>query len=131
MPQEMAISEAYLLRENARAMPGGSKTLDAARVAAYSEAAIAFKRCAEAADKEKTTYYRRAGECFARANQDIEAAQAFLASTDYTLSARHYRKADHFDEAVDVVRNYNVEASVAETLIDVAKLYYITSGAPE
>jgi tetratricopeptide (TPR) repeat protein len=129
MPREMAIAEAYLLRETARALPGGSKILDVARATAFSRAAVAFIACAEAATDEKTTYYRRAGECYVQAGQNFEAGHAFLNSKDYTDSARHYRKAQHFDEAVDVVQRHEVDASFKETLIDVARLYYITSGA--
>jgi hypothetical protein len=40
-------------------------------------------------------------------------------------------QASCFDEAVEIVQAHEVEPEFAATLIDVAKLYYITSGAPE
>jgi hypothetical protein len=40
-------------------------------------------------------------------------------------------KGSYFDEAVGVVQTYEVDPQFADTLLDVAKIYYITSGAPE
>jgi hypothetical protein len=129
MPREMAVADAYLKRENARLMPGGTKAQDIARTLAFGEAAACLMECARAGGEK--AYYRLAGECYARAERDFEAGTAFRAAELYDLSARHYRKGEYFDEAVAVVQNHHVDPAFKEKLIDVAKFYYISSGAPE
>jgi outer membrane protein assembly factor BamD (BamD/ComL family) len=132
MPREMAISNAYLLRETARNVLGGSKTQGSERALAFASAADAFVQCAEnEKGEEQATYFRVAAECYAKAEDHLKAGQAFYAASEYTLSARHYRKGNYFDEAVSVVQKHPVEATFATTLIDIAKFYYITSGTPE
>jgi tetratricopeptide (TPR) repeat protein len=129
MHRETAVANAYLKRENARLMPSGTKGQDAERIRAFAEAAKCFRECAEAGGEK--AYYRLAGECYARAENDYQAGTAFRVAELYDLSARHYRKGEHFDEAVDVVQSHPVEASFKEKLIDVAKFYYISSGDPD
>jgi hypothetical protein len=132
MPREMAISQAYLLRETAREMPSGSKAQDAERATAYSHAGDAFVKCAyRESGIDRLTYHRLAGECYAIAKDNYKAGQAFFSASEYTQSARYYRKGEHFDEAVKVVQKHNVEPKFAATLIDTAKFYYITSKTPE
>jgi tetratricopeptide (TPR) repeat protein len=132
MPRETAIAHAYLLRDTARNLLGGSKTQASERAQAFADAADAFVQCAKREQsEERATYFRVAGECFAQANEHLKAGQAFYEASEYTLSARQYRKGDHFDEAVEVVQNHDVDPAFAATLVDVAKFYYITSGAPE
>jgi tetratricopeptide (TPR) repeat protein len=92
LPREMAVAEAYLHRENARTLTGGTKQLEGERARAFVVAADEFVRCAQEAVNEKQAYYRAAGECYAQANQHKAAGKAFLDATEYTLSARHYRK---------------------------------------
>jgi tetratricopeptide (TPR) repeat protein len=132
MPRETAIAHAYLLRDTARNLLGGSKMQASERAQAFANAADVFVRCAEREQsEERATYFRVAGECFALANEHLKAGKAFYEASEYTLSARQYRKGDHFDEAIEVAQNHDVDPAFATTLVDVAKLYYITSGTPE
>jgi tetratricopeptide (TPR) repeat protein len=127
MSREMAVADAYLKRENARLMPAGTKAQDAARASAFVEAAACFVECAKVGGEK--AYYRLAGECYARADRDLEAGSAYKAAELYDHSARHYRKGEYFDEAVSVIQNHQVDPLFKEKLIDVAKFYYINSGA--
>jgi hypothetical protein len=132
MPREMAIAHSYLMRETARNMSGGSKLQESERAQAFAQAADAFYKCAEnEKGEDQKTYFRIAGKCYAEANENFNAGTSFYAASEYTHSARYYRKGDFFDEAVKVVQSHAVEPAYATTLIDIAKLYYIASGVPE
>jgi tetratricopeptide (TPR) repeat protein len=90
--RETAVAQAYLHREHARNLSGGTKQLDIERARAFIVAADAFSHCADEAITEKKAYYRAAGECYAQASQHKSAGKAFLEAAEYTLSARQYRK---------------------------------------
>lgn len=52
------------------------------------------------------------------------AGSFFLFAEEYTASAQAYRKADMFERAVHVVKQYEVEPDVATSIVSVAKLHY-------
>ena len=55
-----------------------------------------------------------------------QAADVYAQAGEYTQSAKLYRKCGKFDQAVGLVTTHRdeVELSVVEDVIDVAKLYY-------
>ncbi|KAI0770957.1 hypothetical protein BD413DRAFT_613484 [Trametes elegans] len=126
LPREKAVAHAYYLREMARTTPV-VKGDTAARALAYHTAAEAFLASAEDAVTEKRAYYRIAAECFVNSGDDQKGAQAYLDAGEYTLAAQHFRKAGKFNEAVAVVKAHKgqMSASVAETIVEVTKLYYL------
>jgi len=127
MPREVTISDAYLLREQARKVPSGnSRRLADERDAAFSLAAHQFLSCAAEAGKNRIIYFRRAGECFEAAQDDERAVQAYLNAGDYDIAAKLLRKLGRFDEAIDVidVNEEQMSREVVETIKDVARLHY-------
>lgn len=127
--REKEVGYAYYLREQARSTIKTRRTTDNSRIIAFASAAKAFLRSASMATTRKETlaYYRNAAECFVEADDDHEAAKAYLSAEEFTRSAQHYRKAGSFDEAVHVVQAHRQHISPvdAEVIIDVAKLYYV------
>ena len=130
-PREAEIAHTYHMREQARGLPThGSKHAVADRQKAFEAAAEAFLRCADSAVNQKTkrVYLRTAGDCFMEAGDDFigKAAEVYAKAGEYTLSAKLYRKCGKFDQAVGVVTKYRdeVESSVVDDVIGVAKLYY-------
>ena len=126
MPREKEVAHAYYLREVARSTPvtRGDST---AQILAFNVAAEAFVASAQEAVTEKRVYYRIAAECYVHANEDYKAAQAFRSAAEYTLAAQHFRKAGKFDDAVDVIQSHKdqVAAPVAESIVDVSRLYFL------
>lgn len=125
LPREKGVAYAYYLREQARKTPVNKQGGNAAQVAAFALAAREFTLAAEQAHKEKTTYHRIAAECFVQAGDLARAAEAYYRATAFTLSAKHYRLAGMFDEAVKVVREERVEPSTAESILSVSKVHYL------
>lgn len=129
MPRETAIANAYFLREQARKNHSGEpKQSKGTRQVAFVHAAEAFISCAETNVKARNTYFHIAGDCFENAGHFREAALAYLWATQYTLSAKLYRKMGMFDEAVDIVKVHSRKMlpDVVETITDVARLFYFT-----
>lgn len=126
LPRERAVAEAYCLRDQARGTEPRSD--DTKRVSAFTRAAEAFWSSADAAVKEKTTYFRIAGECYEECGNDVLAAYAYQNAAEYTRAAQLYRKVGMFDEAVAVVKGHNVTPDVAESIIDVSRLEYARGG---
>lgn len=127
MAREMAISNAYLLRAQARKIPtGDSRRTKGLRQGAFITAADAFLSCAEEATKNRTTYFRRAGECFEEAMEGFRAANAYVNAHEYDIAAKLFRKLGLFDEAVEVIKTNeeDMRADVVESIKDVARLYY-------
>lgn len=124
--REVAVADAYHLREQARAIPAGSRHTNFARFEAFLAAASAFVDCANVATKEKRAYFRNAADCFIQGGNDRKAAHAYMDAEEYNLAAKLYRKCGMFDEAVQVAKDYEkmMDANVVESIIDVARLFY-------
>ncbi|KAI6094857.1 hypothetical protein EDD16DRAFT_1502638 [Pisolithus croceorrhizus] len=125
MPREVRIAEAYHFRELARATIGIALLTEQQR--AFSKAAEAFVTCAsETPGREKLQYYRTAAECYVRAAEDREAADAYLNAEEYELAAKRYRKAGIFNKTVDVLKSHSEKMSrdCSEELLTVCRLYY-------
>jgi hypothetical protein len=127
MRREVAVANAYSLREQARTIPLGLRqNEDAPSKAAFFVAAEAFIKCADAATKEKRAYYRIAGECFVNHGDNNKAAQVYLDAEEYTLAAQLYRKEGRFDDAIRVIQAYRdmIQPNVVESILDVVRLVY-------
>ncbi|TFK88273.1 hypothetical protein K466DRAFT_598787 [Polyporus arcularius HHB13444] len=126
LPREKAVAYAYYLREVARstAVTRGDTT---AQAVAFAVAAEAFIASAQDAITEKRAYYRIAAECYVHAGDDPKAARAYVAATEYTLAAQHFRKAGLFEDAVSVVQSHKdkVLSTVASSIVDVSRLYFL------
>jgi hypothetical protein len=126
-PHEAAICDAYLLREKARSL---STTTGTHRENAFVKAAIAFTTCAQATpqklEEERRAYYKNAGECFAEGRKLNDAGESYVNAGEYTLAAQTYRKGGHFDEMVEVLRQYedSIESKAVCRLTQVAQMYY-------
>ncbi|KAI0079047.1 hypothetical protein K474DRAFT_723989 [Panus rudis PR-1116 ss-1] len=127
MSREKDVAHAYYLREQARSIPA-SRANTAPRASAFMTAANAFINSAKASRTalESRAYYRIAAECFAEAGNDRQAAEAYLSAQEYTRSAQFYRKADLFDDAVQVVETHrsDIAPADADAILEIAKLYY-------
>lgn len=125
MHREVAVTEAYYLREQARATPTGRDRVRS-RDSLFFSAAEAFLGCAKVAKKERRVYYRNAADCFECGGKLLEAANAFLEGEEFNLAAKLYRKLGMFDEAVQVVKMHEdmMNVDVVDGIIDVARLFY-------
>jgi hypothetical protein len=129
--REFAICHAYLLRENAKAVPD-DKVKE--RAAAFGKAGEAFHTCADTspADKrrEQLAYYTNAADCFSQSNRWKDAGDCFGHVEQYSEAARAYRKGGHFDEMVDVLKRHGhqIEASLRAQLTKIAQVNYFKVG---
>jgi hypothetical protein len=127
MHREVAVANAYSLREKAQRMPSVHRQLqDSPSKAAFLVAAKAFIDCAVAATKEKRAYYKIAGDCFDNHGDHKKAAQAYLNAEEYTLAAQLYRKDGRFEDAIQVIQVHreDMESNVVESILGVARLVY-------
>jgi tetratricopeptide (TPR) repeat protein len=126
---ERDISAAYLLRQEARiAFPRGRTTDPTKSNDAYRKVGEAFAACARAATgKQQRRCYRLAGDTFVLATADKLAGQAYLSAEEYTLSAKHLRRAEDFDGSIAVIQEHRMEMdeAVAEEIWGTAKVYYL------
>ncbi|KAF8222237.1 hypothetical protein L208DRAFT_1381918 [Tricholoma matsutake] len=127
LSREVAVSRTHYLRQQARLIPvDKSRKSQQNRISAFLAAAEAFLECATAAinSKEERTYYRNAGDCFERAEDDYRAARAYAEAHEFTTAAKLFRICAKFDEAVDIVKRFlhKIDADVAQNIFDVARL---------
>jgi tetratricopeptide (TPR) repeat protein len=133
LTREVAVSHTYYLREQAQLIPVvESRKAQQTRVVAFLTAAEAFLECATAAinTKEKRVYYRNAGDCFERAEDDYRAARAYVEAHEFTTAAKLFRVCAKFDEAIDVVKQFRheIDDDVAQNIFGVARLFYFRGG---
>ena len=125
--REVAICHAFLLRENARAVPDDQVK---ARVDAFVEAGQAFFTCAKASlphqARERLAYYANAAECFVQGHMLKEAGGCFVDAEQYSKAARTYREGGYFDEMVEVLKGnpHRIEANFLAQLTKVAQMHY-------
>lgn len=127
MEREVAVSNAYSLREQARtANSVDRQNTNTPSLSAFLAAGNAFLECASAATTESRAYFRIAGDCFVSGENLVTAARAYVKAEEYTLAAKLYRKAGKFDEAVSVITAFRekIPTSVAESILNVACLIY-------
>lgn len=131
--REVAICHAFLLRENARAVPDDQAK---ERTDAFGEAGEAFSSCADKSTpdqrRERLAYYLNAAECFAHGYRLKEAGDCFVRAEKYSKAARTYREGAHFDEMVGVLEAHGdeIEPSLRAQLKKVAQTNYFKVGRP-
>lgn len=126
--QEKLVALAFLLREQANALPLDQRGAVAARLAAFVKAADAFIAAVPGAvAQEKIAYHRNAGECYENGRELGKAGRAYLDAEQFELSAKAFRKAGMFDEAVDVVHQHGnrMDQDVARSILDVARIQFL------
>ena len=132
MGPEKTIAEAYHLRDIAEQKVSTTTSGDAIRSNLFLNAAHAFEAAATTVEDTglRKTYYRICAECFANAGDSVRAARFFERAAEYDLSAKHYRAAGSFDDAVRLTKTFEdqMQSTVVENIIDISKLYYLTSG---
>ena len=125
--REVAICRAFLLRDNARAVPDDQVD---ERANAFTEAGEAFyTRATESLPhqrKERLAYYTNAAECFVQGRSFKEAGGCFVHVEQYSKAARVYREGGHFDEMVEVLEEHahQIEAGLLARLTKVAQMNY-------
>ena len=131
--REVTICHAFLLRENARAVPDDRVK---ERADAFSEAGEAFFNCANASlqhqRKEKLAYYANAADCFLRGRRLKKAGNCFFRAEQYSKAACVYREGGHFDEMVEILKGHarQIEPSLLAQLTKVAQMNYFKVGKP-
>ncbi|KAG8980866.1 hypothetical protein FRB93_008909 [Tulasnella sp. JGI-2019a] len=125
MPLEMAITKAYISRENARTL----LTRDATRSSAMVAAAAAFESAAALSAEtpaQQRKLFQAAAECLVEAGQRVQAAKIYYKAEAFTDSAIQYRKANLFDEAIEVVQSHRsqMDPVVANEIMSVSRFYY-------
>ncbi|KAI6101328.1 P-loop containing nucleoside triphosphate hydrolase protein [Pisolithus sp. B1] len=124
MPREVRVATAYHLREVARATTGIALLTEQQR--AFAKAAEAFITCtSETLGKEKLQYYRTAADCYVRAADDRQAADAYWDAEEYELAER-YRKAGKLKKTVDVpnVESKRISRDCSDELLTVRRPYH-------
>ena len=131
--REVEICHAFLLRENARAVPD-DQVKD--RVGAFNEAAEAFSACAKASlphqMRERLAYYTNAAECFVQGRMLGKAGGCFVHAEQYSKAARVYREGGYFDEMVEVLEEHSqqIEPNLLAQLTKIAQMNYFKVGKP-
>ena len=125
--REVAICDAYLLREKARSI---SITAGTARIHAFIIAANAFITCAQDSPqkqvKERLAYYGTAGECYSEARDLKNAGDSYRMAEQYAAAARTYREGGYFDDLAEVITQHGnaIENGLLERLTKVTQMYY-------
>jgi len=129
--REAAICDAFLLRENARAVPEDRVR---ERASAFTEAGEAFSTRANESlphqRRERLVYYVNAAECFVQGRRLKEAGSCFVHAERYSKAACAYREGGHFDEMVEVLEGHadQIEAKLLAQLTKVAQMNYFKVG---
>lgn len=132
MPREAAVAEAYFLRDQARKIP--SRSMSKSELQAFESsnrlAAERFQECAfnPPNPRNRRQYFVNAADCFEIGGDYVRAAECYTRIEEFTKSCRLYRKAGRFAQAVDIIKSHKeqMDVNVAETIVDVARLFYFT-----
>jgi len=130
-PREAMICRAFLLREDARAVPDDQMR---ERAEAFTEAGETFSTCASESQphqrKERLAYYANAAECFLQGHRLKEAGGCFVHAENYSKAACAYREGGHFDEMVEVLEGHadQIDAKLLAQLTKVAQMNYFKVG---
>ncbi|KAF9231325.1 hypothetical protein BU15DRAFT_82546 [Melanogaster broomeanus] len=122
---EVKVSEAYHLRELARASVGVAtpvKQQDAFRIAAKAFVDCGANRYHQT--RERLQYYRNAADCYVRAGDDSLAANAYVHAEEYELAAKRYRKVGRFRKTLQLVNTHSekmTQESADELLMNTAR----------
>ena len=129
MTFEKSVAWAYHLRQEAINTPRSG--VIELRKRKFMKAAEEFFKCADLWSHQKR-YYRISAECFVEAHAYKQAALTYKLAQNFTEAARNFRKANMFDEAIELVRTrkQEVDPNVATSIIGASRLYYIRNEEP-
>jgi hypothetical protein len=122
--REVAICGAFLLRENARAVPDDQVR---ERENAFIEAGEAFSTCATKSlprqRREWLAYHANAAECFLQGRRFKEAGSCYVHAEQYSKAARAYQEGGHFDEMGEVLEGHTdqIETTLLAQLTNVTQ----------
>lgn len=103
------------------------------RQSSFTTVAQEFERLAESPEgvdnpTTRNHLYLNSGECYAAVSNHGAAANAFMNGKRYTEAAYHYRTANSFEKAVEVINHHHVDPEVAESITYTAKIVYTKRG---
>ncbi|KAF9067282.1 hypothetical protein BDP27DRAFT_1328979 [Rhodocollybia butyracea] len=124
-PDKVAIAEAYLRRERAERSSFDTKAGIKLRNHRFCEAAEAFLNCARsAARNRKLDFVRLAGSCYEKAGEFLLAAGNYHTARRFGEAVQCYRQADHYEEAINIVQNEDVDPSLVSDTVRVGKIFF-------
>jgi hypothetical protein len=125
LQKEAAVANAYLLREEAQAMPSDEHH-DALRTRAFTEVAEAFIKSATSASMERMTYYRIAAECFRECAKLPEAARYYIDAKEFDIGAQMYLDSEMHSHAIRIIRRHErkMRHSIVDQILFRCRLYY-------
>jgi tetratricopeptide (TPR) repeat protein len=125
LQNEAAVSNAYLLREEARALPSGEHH-DDLRTQAFTRAAEAFIKSAPSASVERSTYYRIAAECFRECVRLPDAARSYVDAGEFDIGAQLYLDSEMHSHAIRIIHRHEREMrhSIVDQILFRCRLYY-------
>lgn len=119
-----SVSDAHRAEQLAIMMP----VTDPTRTATFRACAVAFQACADDAQAEDDfqSLMASSAQSFVQAKEFKLAAQAFHQASKLNDAAWHYRLADCFDEALDIINSAPsaVDKQLADSITDVAKVVF-------
>ena len=129
--REVAICNAYLLREKARLV---STAASAARIRAFITAANAFIACARSSPKQRVNeylaYHGEAGECYLEARDPKNAGDNYLIAEQYGAAGCVYLEGEHFGQLAEVITRHGRDIKIKdgdgllERLTTAARMHY-------
>jgi hypothetical protein len=80
--------------------------------------------------KHRKVYLKIAAECWSNSGDCSKAAEMFMKADEYTLAAQHYRRAEMFDQMIDVLRVHTVDIDrmIETQLMNDARKFYFFVG---
>lgn len=112
---EARVAEAFRLRGIAQASHSTGVGRNTIRSKAFDDAARAFIAIAPDGGPRRAAYYADAAACLVEVPDCAEAARKFLLAENYDKAATMFRNQNMFDDAADVVVQYERGMSVSTT----------------
>ena len=129
--REMAICDAYLLREKAWLI---STTTSTVRIRAFIKAANAFIACAKDTlpepSNERLAYYGTAGECYSEARDLKNAGDNYRKGKQYSAAGYAYKDGEYFDEVAKIIIQHSsaLDHATLEDFTTATAEYYFKVG---
>lgn len=123
---EIAVTKAYLYRQEARATPRGTIS----REKSFEKAAQAFLECMEVFPKFELPYSRIAGECYEACGKPMEAAKAYEDAEEFDTAAQIYVDLQMFENARKILVDHRayLHADSIDRITQDAGIHYIKQG---
>jgi hypothetical protein len=135
LTREAAIANAYLLREQAHAMPPAQPDSITLRSKSFVNAAKAFVECALPTTAESRTYYRIAAECYWEGREVSKAAvekaaekaaELYIKAEEIDCAACLYLDAGMHAQAIKITREKKrkMQVNVVNHIVHECRLHY-------